>query len=100
MLDGPGRGAGVVLLPQQSGNLSRGLLYLSVEGGGGQTQRSVAQNDKLLGIVRGGYPHPVLFPAELIGGLLNVGVGGLRFLGVYTMDVVVVDHLAHPSRHR
>ena len=72
-LDRPG-GCGTVLPGQQSGDLSGRLLHLRVEGGGGNTQSSVTQNDHLLGVVRGSHPHPVLLPAEGIGGLLNIGV--------------------------
>lgn len=93
-LDRPG-GCGTVLPGQQRGDLSGRLLHLRVEGGGGNTQSSVTQNDHLLGVVRGSHPHPVLLPAEGIGGLLNIGVRCLSLLGVHHIDVVIAGHLAH-----
>ena len=58
----------------------------------------MAQNDELLGPVGGGHPHPVLF-SQLVGGLFNVGVGGLGLLGVDHVDVVVFHHLSQAAGH-
>ena len=53
----------------------------------------MAQDDELLRAVRRGHPDPVL-PGDLIGGLLDIAVGGLGLLGIDHVDVVVFGHRA------
>ena len=80
-----------VVAGDEGGDLPPGLLHLGPEGPGGQAQGSVAQDDSLLHAVGGGHPHPMVLP-QVIGGLFDIGVGGLRLLGVHHIDAVPPLH--------
>ena len=82
----------------EGGDLPPGLLYLGPEGPGGQAQGPVAQDDPLLHAVGGGHPHPVVLP-QVIGGLFNVGVGGLRLFRIHHIDAAPPLHRAHAALH-
>ena len=64
-------------------NAALGSLHLRFQVRRRQAHRPVAQDDELLQIVGSSHPNPVLL-GDLIGGPLNVGVGGFRLLGVDT----------------
>lgn len=83
--------AQAVVVRQNPGNLALNRLHLLPEGGGGNPEGPVAQDDELLRPVGGGHPDPVAFP-QLIGGPLDIGVRRLRLLGVDHVDVVVLLH--------
>ena len=58
----------------------------------------MSQNDDLLQGVRGCYCDPV-FPSNLVYGLFNILVCGLRFFCVNHIDIVIFHHLTCIAFH-
>ena len=63
------------------------FFYLIEERARGHTQRSVTENDQLLHSVGSDDTNAVLF-GKLMRYLLNIHIGGFRFLGVDDADTV------------
>ena len=67
-----------------------------MEGARAHAHRTVTENDDLLHAVRCRHAHAPL-PAQLIGGALDIGIGGLRLPGVDDLDPVHRLHAAGVS---
>ena len=85
-------------MAHKGGDLAQGSLHLVMKGRGGHPQRAVTQNNDLHQAVRGSDPDAV-FLAQTVGGLFNIGVGGLRLFGVDNGNIVVLLNLFHAAMH-
>ena len=83
-----------IVFPDDGLHLPAGLFHLVPQVLGGETEGAVAQNDELLGGVRGGHSDPAPLSGKLIAGLFDIAVGRLGLFGVDHMDVVILFHRA------